>query len=380
MSRRPAAEGTVFQLADGRWAAVIDLPRHPSGKRNRRKRERSTKAEALIELKAMRREIDDHGRLTRSDRRISQTLHDYQKGVLIPKRKGKGLSADQRAIHQALDVHLGGRRLDKLTVLECDQFLAAFACGDASISGRPVGRDYVRRARAYLTNAIHNDMRLGYANRNVADLAAMPEVTSEPRPRRALTVAEWRSLRAHAHGALRVAVDISGRHGLRPQETRSVRWPDIDLDRQTLSVVTQFDSTDEFVDPKTVDSTRTIELHPEAIQMLRLWLDEQELLRQRAGDRWQDRDLVITTRYGTAINKDNYKRSIQRLCRSARIPTITPYELRHTAITHQVDAVGSAAPVADWAGTSELMIWKHYRHKLRDVVRLAPPEYESDAG
>ena len=323
----------------------------------------------------MRREIDDHGTLTRSDRKVSQTLQDYQANVVLPKRNGKGLTADQIAIHQALERWLGETPLDKLTVLDCDQFLAAFACGDASMSGRSVGRDYVRRARSYLKNAIHNDMRLGYANWNVAALAAMPAVTKRPRPRRALTIEEWRKLHAHATGPIQIAIDIGGRHGLRPQETRSVRWPDIDFARRTLSVVTQFDSYDEFVDPKTVDSTRTIKLHPEAVQLLRLWQDDQDRLRRRAGHRWIDRQLVITTRYGTAINKDNYKRSIQSLCRSAGVAAITPYELRHTAITHQVDAVGSAAPVADWAGTSELMIWKHYRHKLRDVVRLAPPQY-----
>jgi hypothetical protein len=31
--------------------------------------------------------------------------------------------------------------------------------------------------------------------------------------------------------------------------------------------------------------------------------------------------------------------------------------------------------VADWAGTSERMIYKHYRHKLREVVEVDPLDY-----
>ena len=373
--RRPSAEGTIFQLPDGRWAAVIDLPRHPNGRRNRRKREAPTKSQAQELLREMRREIDRFGSLPPADRRISQTLAEYVDQVLLPARAGKGLSPDHRAIHEAIDTHLGNRRSAQLSVQECDAFLAAFASGEANVSGRPVGRDYVRRTRSFLRNAINNDMRLGYLNRNVADLAVMPEVSTTARPRRALTVEEWRRLYASASGALKVAIDLSGRHGLRPQETRSLRWTALDLDRGTLSVVTQFDSSDDFVDPKTIDSTRTIELHQEAMELLTRWSSEQAATRQRVGTRWTDRDLVITTRWGTAINKDNYKRSIVSACRHADVDPITPYELRHTAITHQVEAVGSAAPVADWAGTSELMIWRHYRHKLVDVVRLAPPSY-----
>lgn len=162
----------------------------------------------------MRRELADFGRLAKADHTISQTLADYRSGVLLPSRKGRPLTAEQRAIHSALDRYLGRRRSVKLTVFEYDDFLVSFASGEATIA----------------------------------------------------------------------------------------------------------------------------------------------------------------TRWGTAINKDNYKRSIRLACQRAGIDEITPYELRHTAIAHRVDAVGSAAPVADWAGTGELMIWKHYRHKLR-VVRLPPPDY-----
>ncbi len=373
--RRAGGEGTVFQLPDGRWAAALELPRHPNGKRNRRKREARTQAEAQALLKQMRRDIDDFGSLPMLGRKIGETLDDYVDHVLKPKGSRWKTAARAESFSTAILGYFGDRKTADLTVRDCDTFLVAFANGQANASGEPVGRDYVRRARSYMIAALLNDMRLGYINRNVAELSVLPKTSKTTRQRRALTVDEWRKMYEAANQTTRLSIDLSGRHGLRPQEARSIRWSDIDLDRGTLSVVTQFDSHDEFVDPKTVDSTRTIELHPETVEDLQGWGKVQGRQRQKAGDRWTERDLVVTTRNGTAISQENYRRSLRTLCDKLDIARITPYELRHTAITHQVDRNGSAGTVADWAGTSEAMIRKHYRHKLREVIRLEPPDY-----
>ncbi len=49
-----------------------------------------------------------------------------------------------------------------------------------------------------------------------------------------------------------------------------------------------------------------------------------------------------------------------------------PYELRHTAISHQADRGRSSWEIADWAGTSERMISDVYRHQLTQVSALTP--------
>ncbi len=160
-----------------------------------------------------------------------------------------------------------------------------------------------------------------------------------------------------------------------PREVRSLRWADIDLEASTISVVNQFDAHDNFVDPKTSDSARTLILHSETVTILGESQLVQATARRRAGYRWRERRLILTTRVGTAIRQENYRRSLRMLCEWLNIPPITPYELRHTAITHQVDAIGSAGRVADWAGTSEAMIRRHYRHRLREVSPLHAPDY-----
>lgn len=53
-------------------------------------------------------------------------------------------------------------------------------------------------------------------------------------------------------------------------------------------------------------------------------------------------------------------------------PPITPYELRHTAISMQADAGRLSREIADWAGTSEAMVSRVYRQRLRRVSPLRP--------
>ena len=63
--------------------------------------------------------------------------------------------------------------------------------------------------------------------------------------------------------------------------------------------------------------------------------------------------------------------------RDSLVPRISAYDLRHTAITLHIENGHPAHKVADWAGTSELMIANHYRHKLDEISDLGPVEIGS---
>ncbi|RCG28979.1 hypothetical protein DQ384_21725 [Sphaerisporangium album] len=56
----------------------------------------------------------------------------------------------------------------------------------------------------------------------------------------------------------------------------------------------------------------------------------QEEARKRAGDRWQESDLVFTTRNGTPIEPRNFNRAFEAHCRKAGVPRIRVHDTRHT--------------------------------------------------
>lgn len=174
-------------------------------------------------------------------------------------------------------------------------------------------------------------------------------------------------------GPLKILVDLYGRSGLRPAEARGLRWEFVDLENHTLKVVTQMSELDTFVQPKTKRSLRVIRIDGETIDRLASWQTRQEMLLANLEVLWHNFDLVITPRTGRPINRNNAIRSLKSACKQAGSdPAISPYELRHTAITIQANAGHNAWQIADWAGTSERMICDVYRHQLTEVAELLP--------
>jgi integrase len=324
----------------------------------------------------MREEFATTGRLTDRQRLITETIADYLDG-----RRAAGLSttsiAREERFGDLVTGYFGRVRTADLTVEDLDRFLLDISLGLPDAEGQPTrplaGRDHLRRLRASLRRAIRNDQRLGLVSTNVANLAELPADTGTSRSTRALSLGELGRLLDQADGAIGVLVDLIGRHGLRPAEARAMTWANVDLRRGVLRVTAQIGATNTFAPPKTTRATRTIRLHLAAAERLEAWRPRQADERQTARQAWTELDLVATTGMGTPIDRNNLNRSIRRLCGQTDIePAVTPYELRHTAITHQCEAGHHAWQIADWAGTSEKMIYTYYRHLLHEIASLPP--------
>jgi len=212
-------------------------------------------------------------------------------------------------------------------------------------------------------------VRTGQLGRNVAQLSILPGTEAQEGERRALTAAELQALIDVSRDSRLVLIDLCGRNALRPAEPRGLRWLDLDLDSQELSVRGQQDRQNNRTEPKKAhNSARTIQLDKTTIDRLKAWREEQDDLRRRAGPAWQESGIVASTAFGTPVDRHSFARSMRLLCAKVGIdPPITPYELRHTAISMQADAGRSVWEIADWARTSEAMVSRIYRHRLRRV-------------
>ena len=377
MARSANGEGSVYRSHDGSgWRAVLELPAGPNGKRNRRRRRAATKAEARALLREMQKELSAHGHLGDAQRLVRDTVDAYMR-----LRAEKGLAAKTLELEQwragLVDRGLGSRRVQVLSVADCDAFLRAAAAGELSTrtdgDRGKIGTAQLRRVRSFLVRALRNDMRLGFVARNVAELCEVPTSDVEIRPRRALTVVEVERLRSRATGMVAVIVELLGRYGLRPAEARALLWSAVDWDEALLSVGPRLNRDNERIGPKTKAADRTLRLGADTADVLRRWRIEQEQQRAVAGSTWVDTDLMFTTPLGTAVNFYAVPQALQALCEQVGVsPAASPYELRHTAITFQAEAGHSAWAIADWAGTSERMIADVYRHKLMETSPLGP--------
>jgi len=370
-ARRAAKEGSIFQTDNGRWAVMIELPRKPGGKRNRVMRRARTRADAQRLLKELRAERDSSGGLANERRSIAEAVSTYEQ-VRAGRQLSDSTRRGDRWMFGLIRDGLGHRRIGELTVVDCDRFLEQCAAG-LTDGRRPVGRDQLKRVRSTLIAIVRNEMRIGTAIRNVAELSALPNIDREKSDRRSLSLDELGRLTDGASGAVGVLIDLIGWNGLRPAEARAVRWVDLNLETGQLRIQGQLDSWDREAEAKTKASVRTIQLDGATLARLGQWRLDQEAMKEHARQAWIESGLIVTTARGTAINRNNLIRSLRRLCEQEEIqPSITPYELRHTAISVQADAGRPSWEIADWAGTSERMVSDVYRHRLHRVVGLRP--------
>lgn len=369
VARRSANEGTVFQNSSGRWMAMIELPRRGDGSRHRRLRRARTKAEAQQFLREMRDELHRTGTVSNGQRTAREAIESY--GNSRP-------TSDQDDWASRLIVEgLGAVRTVNLTVAQCDGFLEAAALGLGN--RRAIGKEQMSKLRQFMVAALRNEMRIGHLSRNVADLSVKPVIDDESRDRRALSAEELQALLAAATGSRLIIVELCGRNGLRPAEARAVRWSDVNLDRMELSVTGQMNRENERGEvKKATNAARTIALDGVTVSRLKVWREDQGEMRVKAGSAWQDVDIVASMGQGAPVDRNSPAKSLRLLCRRAGIdPAVTPYELRHTAISVQADAGRSSWDISDWAGTSEAMINRVYRHRLRRVASLLPADDRS---
>jgi len=374
MSRRSAGEGSVHRSPDGSgWVAMIELPRQGDGQRRRRKRRASTRAEAQKLLRQMRDEIRQTGTLSSTQRTIREGVESYL-SVRASENLSEGAREDDTWLSGLILYGLGSRRTAELTVGDCDQFLAQ--CAQGLRGRRSIGRDRMARVRRFLIAVLRNEMRTGSLARNVAELSVLSAVETTETERRALTKDELDRLLDAAQSSRLVLIDLCARNGLRPAEARALRWQDVDLDSWELSVRGQQSKKNQRTATKRAhNSARTLRLDLITVDRLKAWREEQDVMRAKAGAVWHDLDILASTNVGTPIDRHSLARSIRLLCRKVDIdPPIAPYELRHTAISHQADAGATAWEIADWAGTSEAMISGVYRHRLRRLSALTPVE------
>jgi integrase len=78
------------------------------------------------------------------------------------------------------------------------------------------------------------------------------------------------------------------------------------------------------------DADDTVPMPEICSAALKLRQEERASARERAGERWQDSDLVFTTRWGTPIEPRNFNRSFDARCRKAVVPRIRVHDTRHT--------------------------------------------------
>lgn len=370
-SRRGHGEHAVYFDKTKGWVAVIEIGRDPSGKRRRRKVTAKTKRQALERLRVLETEldtgIDPDGATVTVNLLLDRVInHAIDKG-----RQPKTIDSYRWAASH-LRPRFGTTKARDLTALQIEAHLHHL------VDDRNFSRSSVSRVLNVLRQALNEGMRHDWLTRNVASVARCPN--SHTITRRAFSTEQIRDLIATAEGtALHAAIIVAVTCGLRPGELLGLTWTNLDLDtaEPTLAVThaLKSDRTGLYLgDVKTSTSKRSITLTDTAVSALRAHRTRQLEQRLHLGAAWQDHDLVFASEVGTPWEPPNFRRALRRIGDQVGIDVITPYELRHTAVTLLSNSGVPAEHIADLAGHRDTrMVERVYRHRTKtiDVGRAA---------
>ena len=360
-------KGTVIKRG-AKWAVVVDAGRDVDGKRLRKWHSGfDTKREA----EAARIEI----------------LSRMQQGTYAPATKvtlgewlttwpdGRtGLAETTLAAYEtdAKRVHtgIGQLRLRDLTTTRLSDFYR-------DLIQQGLAPKTVQNTHGVIHKALADAVGQGLLSRNVASRAELPraqrpetETWTADELRRFLVQAE--SHRLYAAWMLACST------GMRRSEVLGVRWTNVDLDAGTLAVV------DTVVMPvgrpilrlgetKSRRSRRLIALDARTVAVLRGHKKRQNKERLRAGEAWNDLDLVFCDELGVVVNPATFTRTTKRLAIEAAVPPLTPHSAaRHTWATLALSSGVHPKVVQERLGHSSISITlDRYSHVVEGMDREA---------
>lgn len=339
--RRGRGEGSIHERPDGRWCASLDLG-IINGKRKRKYIYGATRKEVVEKLKAAQLAQASGANLAVERITVGQFLDRWIADVVTRRNKPRTVDGYKQIIKDHLKPHLGRYQLDKLRPEHVQAMLNALAAE---------GRKYntVRNVRAVLRRALNQALRWQYVQRNVAILVDVPRYreddpdsdSDQPTPEFAIQPLDEEQaralLRAVTGHRLEALYRIGLSLGLRRGEVLGLRWLDIDFEQATLRVTGQLQRVRgklERSSTKTAASARGVDLPPVLLAQLKQHRAAQEREHERAGERWQEHDLVFTTQIGTPIEPRNLIRHFKQVLKQAGLPeTIRFHDLRHSCAT-----------------------------------------------
>lgn len=310
--RRGHNEGSVYQRADGRWCAVVDLG-VVDGKRRRKWVYGKTRKAVAEQLKLLHSQQAQGVALRTSDRQtVGAHLAWWLEHVVKPKNRPNTYASYETQIRLHLAPALGGVKLRALTAPQCQELWNTLA--------RTLAPASVAVCRTVLIAALELAYAWGDVPRNVAKLTTAPPVTRHRPP--ATDQDKARALLKAAQGdRFAVLFHVALETGARLGELIALRVGDVDLERRRLAIAGTMARTGER-GPTKGGKARTLHLSPQLVARLR----------PLCGDD-ADAALFGGDKDGAPVAQSTVAAHFKAVLARAGLPKMRFHDLRHWAAT-----------------------------------------------
>ncbi len=317
--RRGRDEGSLYQRADGLWAASVSAGYDAHGRRKRRTVYGDSKAEVQAKLQTLQADASK-GVLGDADRMtLAAYLHSWLETTARLTCAFSTYDRYKRVVNRQLLPHLGGVKVAKLAPVHIHTLLAQLEKAGESAWAR-------KMAVKVLGIALRRARRLRLIVRDPCEDVPLPrpeahelQTFTEEQVRTFLKASEGR--RYHALFAVALGA------GLRRGELLGLQWPDIDFDKETLTVrrtLIQVSRQYLLKEPKSRNGRRTLRLPRFVLDALR---DHQKRMLAEGNIA----AAVFCTRTGKFLHNGTLHRDIFKpILKKAKLPDVRFHDLRHT--------------------------------------------------
>ena len=319
--RRGNHEGSIYRRKGGLWCAQISL----QGKRLTKYAK--TQAECRDWIREMYRKIA--GGLTYEATRI--TLDQFVETWLSGKelsRRPKTVQQYRKVVQQHILPMMGPMRLLDIRATHVKQ-LYMFK------KEQGLGARTLQLIHATLYNVLKQAVREGILGHNPVEAVERPRV--EQAEMQVLNEEQIQQFLIAANGSPFEAIYyLALVTGMREGELLGLKWSDLDWNKGVLFVQRQLQQIDGqgyvFMPPKTKAGRRQIKVGSATLKQLEAHQARQAPDRERAGERWQENDLMFPTTLGTPLDYKRVTSEFKRLLKRAGLPNLRFHDLRHTSL------------------------------------------------
>jgi integrase len=362
MGRRGHGEGSIYQRGDGRWTATISLEG-----RKRKSFYGKTRREVQEQLKTALHQ-QQQGMLANGPQQtvkqfLTQWLENHKSTIRI-----RSYERYEELVRLHLIPVLGHHQLQKLMA----QHIQVFYTQKLNEGLSPTT---VNGIHAVLHKALDDAVRLGLIARNACDAVSPPRRAHfEIQP---LSMEQSQQLLAAAKGhPLEALFALALTTGMRRGEILALKWQDINFSQHTLQIRRIFTRRpgNRYIEtePKTEKSRRSILLAPLVVELLKQHKAHQLEAKLKAGETWQERDLVFCTSLGTPMNPSKVVDRFKTLLKQAELPAIRFHDLRHSAATILLSMGTHPKVVQEMLGHNQIsMTMDIYSHVLPTMQKDA---------
>jgi len=318
-------KGNIRQRSKHSWQIQLYTGKGPDGKPRRHfETVRGNKGDAQRRLRELLSSLDKGvftplGKLT-----VADLLNQFLQGYVKAKCSQKTQDGYRMTIERHLIPALGHILLKHLTPQAIQAYYGQ-AC--EKLSARTVHKHH-----RLLKQSLKYAVRQGYLGRNPCELVDSP--AWKAKPMRTLTPEELKNLLEVASTSRFYCVFyMAVASGLRQAELLGLRWRDIDLDVQSISVcqvLYKHQGICEFKEPKTEHSQRCVRMTKNLVDYLNEYRGERESLSLHLGRLLKPDDLVFANAEGDPLDPSVLSHSFAKIAKQAGLKNVRFHDLRHT--------------------------------------------------